>query len=287
MKIFSVTADQWRMDGGACFGVVPKTVWGKHVPSDENNKIPISTRCLLVDTGDRLILFDTGMGNKQSEKFFSYYYLFGEEGLEKSFKALGYTFEQVTDVVFTHLHFDHVGGALRWGPDGKTPEPVFPNATHYCSKEHWDWAMDPNPREKASFFPENYLPLFESGRLEFIHEEGEFCPGVHLTIKNGHTRGQIIPVVDYKGRKVVFTADFIAAVLNIPLAYVPSFDIEPLISMQEKESFYKEALAQDYVLFFQHDFDHECCTLEMTPKGVRAKEIFKLSDLNGQSELSG
>lgn len=260
--------------------MVPKTVWGKHVASDENNKIPLSTRCLLVDTGERLILFDTGMGNKQGEKFFSYYFLFGNESLEKSFRELGYSFDQVTDVVLTHLHFDHVGGALRWGADGKKAEPVFPNATHYCSKEQWEWAMNPNPREKASFFPENYMPLFESGRLELIHGEGPFCPGVYLTLKNGHTRGQIIPVIDYKGHKLVFTADFIASVLNIPLAYVPSFDIEPLVSMKEKEVFYKEALQQDFVLMFQHDYVNECCTLELTPKGVRAKEIFKLEDLD-------
>jgi glyoxylase-like metal-dependent hydrolase (beta-lactamase superfamily II) len=282
MKVFSVVADYWKMDGGACFGVVPKTVWGKHVPSDENNKIRIATRCMLVDTGDRLILFDTGMGDKQSDKFFSYYQLFGNESLERSFEGLGYSFDQVTDVVFTHLHFDHVGGALRWAGDGKPPEPVFPHATHYVSREQWEWAMNPNPREKASFFPENYLPLYESGRLELIHGEGSFCDGVYLSLKHGHTRGQIIPIVDYKGRKVVFTADFIAALLNIPLAYVPAFDIEPLTSMKEKEAFYREALENDYVLFFQHDFDNECCTLQNTPKGVRAGEVFRLKDMPGR-----
>ena len=279
MKLFPVVAEFFKMDGGACFGVVPKTVWSKHVPSDENNKIPIASRCLLADTGERLILVDAGMGNKQSEKFFSYYHLFGDNSLEGSLNKLGYKPEQVTDVILTHLHFDHVGGALRWGADGLSPELVFPNATYYCSKEQFDWAVNPNPREKASYFPENFLPLYESGHLEFWDEEGSFCSGVDIEIKHGHTRGQLIPVFDYKDKKVAFMADFIASVLNIPLAYVPAFDIDPLTSMREKDAFLRRILNKDYVLFFQHDFAHECCTVEDTPKGIRAKDLFTLSSL--------
>ena len=279
MKLFPVVAEYFKMDGGACFGVVPKSLWSKQIEADERNMVPIASRCLLADTGDRLILVDAGMGNKQSEKFFSHYYAFGGQSLEAGFERLGYRFDQVTDVIITHLHFDHVGGVLRYAPDGKTPELVFPNANHYVTRAQWEWALNPNPREKASYFPENFLPLYESGHLEFITEEGNLFPGLDLMIRNGHSRGQLLPVFDYQGHKLLFTADFIASVLNIPLSWVPSFDIEPLVSMQEKEAFYQKALRDDYVLFFQHDFQNECCRLETTPKGVRAKEVFTLDSL--------
>ncbi len=279
MKLFSVVAEYFRMDGGACFGVVPKTIWSKHVASDENNLIPIASRCLLADTGDKLILVDTGMGNKQSEKFFGYYHVSGGNDLSQAIIRAGYRPEQVTDVILTHLHFDHVGGAVKWGPDGKTPELVFPRATYYCTREQWDWAMNPNPREKASYFRENFLPLYESGHLEFIDEGGAFCTGVDLEIKQGHTRGQIIPVFDYKDKKVAFMADFIASVLNIPLPYVPAFDIDPLTSMKEKDAFFQRIKGEEYVLFFQHDFANECCTIMDTPKGIREKDVFTLASL--------
>lgn len=279
MKLIPVVAEYFRMDGGACFGVVPKTIWSKHVASDENNLIPIASRCLLADTGDRLILVDTGMGNKQSEKFFGYYHVTGGNDLTQAIIHAGYRPEQVTDVILTHLHFDHVGGAVKWGTDGKTPELVFPRATYYCAREQWDWAMNPNPREKASYFEENFLPLYESGHLEFIDEGGAFCPGVDLEIKHGHTRGQIIPVFDYKDKKVAFMADFIASVLNIPLPYVPAFDIDPLTSMKEKDAFFRRIKGDDYVLFFQHDYANECCTIMETPKGIRANEVFTLASI--------
>jgi len=279
MKLFSVVPENFKLDGGACFGVVPKSIWEKYVKADENNLIPLSSRCLLADTGDRVILVDVGIGDKQSEKFFSYYYLFENIGLEKALANYGYTCEQVTDVILTHLHFDHVGGAVRWAKDGKTPELVFPNATYFCSKAQWDTAMQPNPREKASFFEENIKPIYDSGQLEFIHEEGELYEGVYLEIKNGHTEGLIIPVFDYKGRKVAFMGDFIAALGNIPLAYIPSFDIDPVLSMEEKKEFFQRALKDDYVLVFQHDYENECCTLKNTEKGARPDKIFKLSAL--------
>ncbi len=281
MKLYPIVAENFKMDGGACFGVVPKSVWEKYVTADENNMIPLASRCLLADTGDRRILVDVGMGDKQSEKFFSYYYLFGDDSLEGNLAKHGYKPEDITDVVLTHLHFDHVGGAVKWAEDGKTPELTFPNATYYCTKKQWDTAMDPNPREKASYFEENLLPMYESGRLEFIHEEGFLCDGVYLEIKNGHTVGQIVPVFDYKGRKVAFMADFIASVGNIPLAYVPSFDIDPVLSMEEKKSFLQRAVDEDYILVFEHDYDNECCTVKQTPKGARAKDIFTLSEFAG------
>ncbi len=278
IKLFTVTPECFKLDGGACFGVVPKSIWEKYVTADENNLIPLSSRCMLADTGDRVILVDVGIGNKQSEKFFSYYYLFENIGLERALAEKGYTCEQVTDVILTHLHFDHVGGAVKWAADGKTPELVFPNATYYCSKSQWNTAMQPNPREQASYFEENLKPIFDSGQLEFIEEEGPFCDGVYLEIKNGHTEGLIVPVFHHNGGKVVFMADFIAATYNIPLAYIPSFDINPVLSMEEKKEFLKRAVEQNYVLVFQHDYDNECCTLKDTPKGVRPDKIFKLAD---------
>lgn len=279
MKLYPVVAENFKMDGGACFGVVPKTIWERYVEADENNMIPLASRCLLADTGERRILVDVGMGDKQSEKFFGYYHLFGDDNLEKNLARHGYAASDITDVILTHLHFDHGGGALRWGADGKTPELVFPNATYYCSKAQWDTAMDPNPREKASYFEENLLPLYDSGHLEFIHEEGLFCEGVDIEIKNGHTAGQIIPLFSYKGKKVVFMADFIASVANIPLAYIPSFDIDPVLSMKEKKEFLDRAVQEEFILFFEHDFHNECCTLKSTPKGIRAGETFPLADV--------
>ncbi len=276
MKCYPIIAENFKMDGGACFGVVPKTIWQKFVQADENNMIPLTSRCLLADTGSRRILVDVGMGNKQSEKFFSYYHLFGDHSLEKSLAMHGYKPEQITDVIITHLHFDHVGGAVKWDQDGKTPVLVFPEATYYCSKKQWNTAMQPNPREKASYFEENLLPLYDSGHLEFIHEEGLLCEGVYLEIKNGHTAGQIVPFFEYNGRKLVFMADFIASAGNIPLAYIPSFDIDPALSMKEKEEFLNRAVEEQYVLFFEHDYDNECCTVTKTPKGIRAKETFSL-----------
>lgn len=278
MKLFTVTPESFKMDGGACFGVVPRSIWEKYVKPDQNNMIPLSSRCMLADTGDRVILVDVGMGNKQSEKFFSYYFLFENIGLERALAQHGYTPGQVTDVILTHLHFDHCGGAVKWAEDGKTPQLVFPNATHYCSKAQWDTATQPNPREKASYFEENMIPIYESGRLEFIHEDGALCEGVYLEIKNGHTEGLIVPIFDYKDTKVVFMADFIAATYNIPLAYVPSFDINPVLSMEEKKEFLERAMKNGYVLVFQHDYDNECCTLKNTPKGVRHDKIFTLAE---------
>jgi len=279
MQLIPIVPENFKMDGGACFGVVPKSIWSKTVPSDENNMVNLSSRCLLIDTGNKRILIDTGLGNKQSEKYYSFYYLFNRIGIEEALKQAGYATEDITDVILTHLHFDHVGGAVKWAENGKSTEAVFPNATYYCSEKQWKTANDPNPREKASYHPENYISLFEEGRLELIHEDSAFCEGVQLEIKNGHTLGQIIPIIDYKGRKIVYTADFIASMLNIPLAYVPSFDIDPVQSMKEKEEFLTRAVKDNYILFFEHDYYHECCNLEQTEKGVRGSNVFRLSEI--------
>jgi glyoxylase-like metal-dependent hydrolase (beta-lactamase superfamily II) len=248
MKLIPIVPECFKMDGGACFGVVPKSIWSKHVPSDENNMVNLSSRCLLVETDDRLVLIDTGMGNKQSEKYYSYFFPFNRIGLESALLEKGYSPEEVTDVILTHLHFDHVGGALKWDDTGKAVT-VLPNATYYCSKAQWDTAQQPNPREKASFFPENYDSLFHEGRIEFLYENGPLFNGIDIEIMNGHTLGLIVPIIHYKEHKVVYTADFIATMFNIPLPYVPSFDIDPLTSMREKEEFYKRAINENVVLF--------------------------------------
>jgi len=279
IKLVPVIPENFKMDGGACFGVVPKTIWSKYVPSDENNMVNLSSRCLLVDNGNQRILIDTGLGNKQSEKYYSYFFPFDRIGIEGALQKCGYSPEDITDVILTHLHFDHVGGAMKWDVDGNTPIAVFPNATYYCSKAQWDTANQPNPREKASYHPENYVSLFEQGRLEFIHEDGDFNEDIYLEIKNGHTLGMIVPIINFMDQKIVYTADFIASVFNIPLAYVPSFDIDPVTSMQEKQEFLNRACNDGYVLFFEHDYYNECCRLEKTDKGIKGGESFKLSTL--------
>ncbi len=279
MNLIPVIPENFKMDGGACFGVVPKSIWSKHVPSDENNMVNLSSRCLLLEKGERKILIDTGLGNKQSDKYYGYFHLFDRKGIELALQEVGTKREEITDVIFTHLHFDHAGGASVWDADRKNTVPVFPNAHYYCSKAQWDTANDPNPREAASYHPENYTSLYDQGRLELIHEEELFCEGLYLEIKHGHTRGQIIPVIEYKGKKIVFMADFISSVMNIPLPYVPSFDVDPVKSMEEKKEFLQRALDHDYILFFEHDYQHECCNLTQTEKGIRAKEIFTINDI--------
>jgi len=279
MKLIPIIAEYFKMDGGACFGVVPKTIWRKQIPSDEENMVNLSSRCLLADTGERVILFDTGMGSKQGEKFFGYFHRFGSMTLESSLAEAGYSANQVTDVVFTHLHFDHCGGALRNGSTPGTYESVFPNATYHVSKSQWDWALNPNPREKASYFIENYMPLYENGQLQFINEEGEFCNSVSLEIKNGHTRGLAVPIFDYNGKKVVFTTDFIPFIQHLHLPYVAAFDIDPLTAMEEKREFLKRAFENDWVLCFQHDYYNECCSLQSTPRGIKHDKLFKLADM--------
>lgn len=279
MKLFPILAECWKSDGGAVFGVVPKTIWSKFCEADERNNVPTCSRCLLVDTGEKVILFDTGMGNKQNEKFYSFRYLFGNHSLEKAFSEAGYCFEDVTDIVFTHLHYDHVGGAFRWDDTGKNAVPVFPNAQYWCSRRQWEWAVRPNVREAASFIPENQNPIFESGRLHFIEDEGLFTEGIYLKMYHGHTDGQIIPIIETPARKYAYVADFIPTTAHLPLPYVPSYDTRPLLTMEEKERFLNEALQENYYIIFEHDPFTECCTVCRTEKGIVADKSFSIGEL--------
>lgn len=279
MKLHVLNTEDFKLDGGASFGVVPKSIWSMLIQPDKDNYINVCNRLLLIETGDRRILIDTGIGNKQDEKYLSHFQITGHT-LEEALAVKGFVPNDITDIILTHLHFDHVGGCLRYNADRTKTEFTFPNATYYCSKAQWEWAVNPNFREKAAYLPENYMPLFESGKLEFIMKEGLFCEGVSLMMLNGHTEGQVIPVIDYKGRKIVFMADFIATAEQIPIAYVPAFDVRPLLSYQEKTEFLEKALNNNYILFFEHDPRHECCDLQQTKKGIRMKEHFILSDIS-------
>lgn len=297
------------------FGVVPKSMWNKLNPADENNLCSWAMRCLLIETDDRLILTDTGMGDKQDAKFFGHYYLHGEDTLDKSLAAHGFHREDITDVFLTHLHFDHCGGAIL--REGDRLAPAFRNAVYWSNPAHWDWAVHPNDREKASFLKENILPLQESGQLKFItmpqlpimtnetvtghksvkanetgaSEEAAIRDGItglpaatfmeHITIRfvNGHTDAMMLPMLTYKNRQVVFMADLLPSIAHLPLPYVMAYDTRPLLTLQEKKSFLEEALHNNYILYFEHDPAHECCTLQMTEKGIRAGDIFRLQDI--------
>lgn len=261
------------------FGVVPKSIWNKLNPADENNMCTWAMRCLLIEDGDRLILIDTGMGDKQSEKFFSYYYLHGEGELKQSIKNAGYSPDEVTDVILTHLHFDHCGGAVAYTDrERKITRPVFKNATYWSEKSHWEWAMNPNPREKASFLKENLLPLQESGQLMFVPEASPF-PNIDFVRVDGHTEKQLIPYIRYKNTTLVYCADLVPSTGHIALPYVMGYDVRPLRSMEEKAAMLSEALNNDYILFFEHDPTVECGTLQQTERGIRLKDTHSLEDL--------
>lgn len=279
ISLHIINAENFRLDGGATFGVVPKAIWEKAWPADENNRVEYICRCLLVVDGNRRILIDTGMGDKQSEKFREHQYLFGAQTLEGSLDEQGFTREDITDVLFTHLHYDHVGGAVRFNRNRDGFELTFPMANHWCSRRQWEWAMHPNVREAASYFKENLLPLVESGKLNLIDEQSQFSTHINLLQVHGHTDGLLIPMIHYEGRTIVFMADFIPSAGHIPLPYVASFDTRPLLAMQEKEAFLNEACEKDYILFFEHPFHHEAATLKMTEKGVRADRIGTLREL--------
>jgi len=278
MKLYPINTGNLKLDGGAMFGVVPKVIWGKAYPSDENNLCNWSMRCLLIVDGDRKILIDCGIGDKQSEKFFANYHLNGEDTLEKSLLTAGSTLDDITDVILTHLHFDHCGGAIRWDPGKTGYEVTFKNATYHTSRKQWEWATNPNNREKASFLKENILPIKEKGRLELIEGDSELFPNVSVRIFNGHTDGQVIPFIRYNGKTIVYMADLLPSAAHIPLPWVMSYDTRPLITLKEKEAFMAEAAQNGYVLFLEHDLYRECCTVEATDKGVRMKESFPLND---------
>lgn len=282
MKIHPLNTGNFKLDGGAMFGVVPKSLWSRTNPPDENNMCSWTMRCMLIEDGDRLILIDTGIGDKQSEKFFSYYYLFGDDSLMGNLKKLGFSPDDITDVVLTHLHFDHCGGAIkRVGEKGFRP--VFKNATYWSTKKHWDWAVNPNDREKASFLKENILPIQESGQLKFIDRDGDYTknalPDMDMFFVDGHTESQMIPHINYQGKKLIFMADLLPSVGHIPLPYVMGYDTRPLETLKEKKKFLNKAVEEDYILFLEHDIENECCTLKNTEKGVRLDQTFRFNDI--------
>lgn len=282
MKLIPIIADVWKMDGGVAFGVVPKSIWQKIYPADENNMLDIVNRCLLIDFGEQRILIDAGMGRKQSEKYYHHRGVNPHVTLEKALAAAGYSHQDITDVLLTHLHDDHVGGVTVYNSSGKA-EPLFPNATFWCSKTQWEWAIHPNKREGASYFPDNLLPLLNSGRLKFIESEGEFLTGINIRMINGHTIGHILPLIGTRNGTIVYMGDFIATAANIPIPYIPAVDIQPLVSMDEKSRFLEEAIQKKYILFFEHDYFNECCTVIETPKGFSAGDKFRLAELTGIS----
>lgn len=278
MKLIPIETGNFKLDGGAMFGVVPKVLWQKLYPSDENNLCNWAMRCLLVVDGDRRILIDNGIGNKQEENWLKHYYLNGDATLEKSLAEAGFKPEDITDMVITHMHFDHCGGSVNYNADKSGFELAFPNATYWTSKQQFDWATHPNRREEASFLKENILPIQESGRLKLIEEEGEYIPNITFKFYNGHTEGQVIPHINYNGKTVVFMADLMPSSAHVPMPWIMAYDTRPLETLKDKERFYAEALANDYVLFLEHDLYNEACTLHETPKGVRVKAQGKLSE---------
>ncbi|MEO3407922.1 MBL fold metallo-hydrolase [Mucilaginibacter sp. CAU 1740] len=279
MNLHTIDTGLFKLDGGAMFGVVPKTIWNKTNPADENNLCTWAMRCLLVEDGDRLTLIDTGIGNKQSEKFFSHYYLHGDASLDSSLKSLGFHRDDITDVFLTHLHFDHVGGAVV--RDGESLNPAFKNATYWSNPKHWDWAVNPNEREKASFFKENIIPIQQSGQLKFIDaiDGVNFSNDFDVRFVSGHTESMMLPLINYNGRKILYMADLLPSTGHLPIPYVMGYDMFPLTTLAEKKLFLNEALENEYVLYFEHDPVNECCTLQQTEKGIRVKETFKLSEL--------
>lgn len=276
MNLFTINTGFFKLDGGAMFGVVPKSIWNKSNPADINNLCTWALRCLLIEDGNRLILVDTGIGDKQDVKFLGHYHLHGDQTLDLSLKSLGFSKADITDVFLTHLHFDHCGGAIIQR-NGKYLS-AFPNADFWSNPKHWAWATNPNDREKASFLKENILPISETGRLKMISEEGD---GVNFKVRfaNGHTSSMMLPQLQYKGSTIVFMADLLPSIGHLPIPYVMAYDMFPLTSLNEKKDFLEEALAGDYILFFEHDPVYECCTLQKTEKGIRARDLFLLKDL--------
>ena len=287
MQLYTIETEWFKLDGGAMFGVVPKSIWNRINPADENNLCTWAMRCLLIEDGNRLILIDTGIGNKQDDKFLSHYYLHGNNTLDASLASHGFHRGDITDVVLTHLHFDHCGGAVV--REGDRLLPAFPNAVYWSNEKHWQWAVEPNAREKASFLKENILPIRESGQLQFVsgssNESGEgvpevpFSENISLRLVSGHTESMMLPQVRYKGETIVFMADLLPSAGHIPLPYVMAYDMFPLTTLKEKKSFLEEALQKNYRLFFEHDAAIECCSLKETEKGIRMDKTFTIAEL--------
>lgn len=279
MEVFALDTGYFKLDGGAMFGVVPKSLWSRTNPADENNLCAWAMRCLLVVEGNRVVLVDTGIGDKQDSRFFSHYYLHGDDSLQKSLAKIGVIPSDITDVFLTHLHFDHCGGAVRYGSHGQY-ELSFPNAKYWSNASHWEWATRPNPREKASFLEENIQPLQDLGALHFVDlEHKSLFLGFDVITVDGHTEQQMLPKLRYKDKTLVFMADLLPSVGHIPLPYVMGYDTRPLLTLQEKQAFLEEAARENYVLFLEHDPNYSCCTVKMTDKGVRLDQTFHLDEL--------
>ena len=283
MNLYTIETGFFKLDGGAMFGVVPKSLWSRTTPADENNLCTWAMRCLLVETEGRLILIDTGIGNKQSEKFFSHYYLQDTVTIQQSLAKHGFGLDDITDVFLTHLHFDHVGGAVQYNASKDRLEPVFKNATYWSNEKHWKWATEPNPREKASFLKENIMPIQESGQLKFVDDtewlKKDIFPGFDALFVNGHTEKQMLPLLHYKGHKVLFSADLIPSANHAPLPYVMGYDMRPLDTLAEKTKLYETAIPENWKLFLEHDAVNELCTIKQTDRGPRLGGTLKLSDL--------
>lgn len=277
MNIHIIDTGFFKLDGGAMFGVVPKSLWNRHNPADEKNLCTWAMRCLLIEDGGKLILIDTGLGNKQDQKFFGHYDLHGDASLIGSIKNCGYDVTDITDVVLTHLHFDHVGGAVRYNPDGSQLLPTFPNAVYWSNEAHWEWAVDPNPREKASFLKENILPLQESGQLKFIEKDQSPFSNIAFIHVDGHTEQMMLPVIQYKDQKIIYAADLLPSSYHIPLAWIMSYDMRPLVTMQEKQEVLQNAAAEKHIILFEHDPVFETALVEQTEKGIAIRERGTLS----------
>jgi glyoxylase-like metal-dependent hydrolase (beta-lactamase superfamily II) len=278
MQLYTIDTGFFKLDGGAMFGVVPKSIWNKLNPADENNMCTWAMRCLLIQDGNRLILIDNGIGNKQDEKFLGHYYLHGNDTLDKSLAKHGFNTDDITDVFLTHLHFDHCGGSIK--REGDKLVPAFKNATFWTNEQHWKTATTPNDREKASFLKDNILPIQQSGQLKFVVDHQiDFSTNFQVKQVFGHTEAMMLPMINYKGKTIVYMADLLPSVGHIPVPYVMAYDMFPLTTLHEKKSFLNEAVENDYILFFEHDPKNECCSLQMTEKGVRMKETFNLKEL--------
>lgn len=284
MKLYPINSGNFKLDGGAMFGVVPKSLWQKTNPADANNMIDIAARCLLIEDGNRLILIDTGMGNKQSDKFFGYYFLWGNDTLDASLKHFGFHRDDVTDVFMTHLHFDHCGGSIQWNKDRTGYEPAFKNAAFWSNEDHWQWATKPNKREKASFLKENIIPMEESGRLNFISLSNTGTLrntelGFDVFLADGHTDKQMIPMIHYNEKIICFMADLLPTLGHLPIPFVMGYDTRPLLTLDEKERFLNLAADNKYYLFLEHDAHNEIITVQHTEKGVRLNETLNCNDI--------
>ncbi|MFM2102507.1 MAG: hypothetical protein RIR05_1493 [Bacteroidota bacterium] len=278
MNLYSIPTGNFKLDGGAMFGVVPKSIWSKTNPADDQNLCTWAMRCLLLESGQKRILIDTGIGDKQDARFFSFYHLHGSDSLKDSLARYGFVEDDITDVVLTHLHFDHCGGSIVRNPQSGKLIPRFKNATYHCHKKHWDWAINPNPREKASFLKDNIIPLQESGQLQFLDTNNPIHPEFEWLEVYGHTEAMVLPLIPFKNTKLLYLADLIPSIGHLPIPYVMGYDVRPLQTLSEKNDILNSALKNQWILFFEHDPSNECCLLEQTERGIRSRATFSLSD---------